>query len=86
MHLELLKTILVYLGSKKSWVEVFNQVTSSSMADLSTVCDKDGNHLLHLAAFQGDLNAVETLIECHVDVNILNGFEKRRFTLQLQQE
>jgi ankyrin repeat protein len=64
----------VYLGSKKSWVEVFNQVTSASMADLSTVCDKDGNHLLHLAANQGDLNAVETLIECHVDVNILNGF------------
>lgn len=64
----------VYLGSKRSWVEVFNQVTSSSMADLSSVCDKDGNHLLHLAAFQGELNAVETLIECHVDVNILNGF------------
>ncbi len=64
----------VYLGSKRSWVEIFNQVTSSSMVDLSTVCDKDGNHLLHLAAFQGELNAVETLIECHVDVNILNGF------------
>jgi ankyrin repeat protein len=64
----------VYLGSKKSWVEVFNQVTSASMSDLSTVCDKDGNHLLHLAAIQGELNAVETLIECHVDVNILNGF------------
>jgi ankyrin repeat protein len=44
------------------------------MSDLSTVCDKDGNHLLHLAAIQGELNAVETLIECHVDVNILNGF------------
>jgi ankyrin repeat protein len=64
----------IYLGSKRSWVEIFNQVTSSSMADLSTVCDKDGNHLLHLAALQGELNAVETLIECHVDVNILNGF------------
>jgi ankyrin repeat protein len=64
----------VYLGSRKSWVEVFNQVTSASMTDLNTVCDKDGNHLLHLAAIQGELNALETLIECHVDVNILNGF------------
>lgn len=70
MSINLTKSEIEEIQRKYGYLVNYESNDPSEPIDPLTYTDSGGDHLLHIAAFRGDLHTVEVLVKIGIDVNM----------------